>query len=102
VVVAFAARVALAQLPACDCSNSAQCVNMHGGDTHWQCIIGPGTICAQNGSLTGLCTYKSCTPNPHAICPDIFSPVVCSNGVTYSNACYATAACATGCVPLQE
>lgn len=30
-------------------------------------------------------------------CPDIYDPVTCSNGVTYPNACYAFAACATGC-----
>ncbi|MDA8018625.1 MAG: hypothetical protein MPN21_14385 [Thermoanaerobaculia bacterium] len=30
-------------------------------------------------------------------CPDVYDPVTCSNGVTYSNACYAAAACATGC-----
>lgn len=31
-------------------------------------------------------------------CPDVWAPVTCSNGVTYSNACYAALACATGCV----
>lgn len=31
-------------------------------------------------------------------CPDVWMPVTCSNGVTYSNACYAALACATGCV----
>ena len=30
-------------------------------------------------------------------CPDVYDPVTCANGVTYSNACYAFAACATGC-----
>ena len=30
-------------------------------------------------------------------CPDVYDPVTCSNGVTYPNACYAFAACATGC-----
>jgi len=30
-------------------------------------------------------------------CPDIYDPVTCDNGVTYPNACYAFAACATGC-----
>ena len=32
-------------------------------------------------------------------CLDVWNPVTCSNGVTYSNACYAARACATGCVP---
>ncbi len=31
------------------------------------------------------------------LCPDVYDPVTCDNGVTYPNACYAFAACATGC-----
>ena len=30
-------------------------------------------------------------------CPDVYDPVTCDNGITYPNACYAFAACATGC-----
>lgn len=33
------------------------------------------------------------------LCPDLWAPVTCSNGVTYSNQCYADRARATGCVP---
>ena len=33
------------------------------------------------------------------ICPDVYAPVTCSNGVTYSNGCVASCAHATGCVP---
>ena len=32
-------------------------------------------------------------------CLDVWNPVICSNGVVYSNSCYAARACATGCVP---
>jgi hypothetical protein len=32
-------------------------------------------------------------------CLDVWKPVKCSNGVIYSNSCYAYRACATGCVP---
>ena len=32
-------------------------------------------------------------------CLDVYAPVICSNGVVYSNACYASKAKATGCVP---
>ncbi|MEM6797777.1 MAG: hypothetical protein AAF725_27660 [Acidobacteriota bacterium] len=32
-------------------------------------------------------------------CLDVYDPVICSNGVVYSNGCYAARACATGCVP---
>jgi len=37
-------------------------------------------------------------PRP-CICLDVYAPVTCSNGVTYPNACYASCAGATGCVP---
>ncbi|HEV7509200.1 MAG TPA: hypothetical protein VGS07_30265 [Thermoanaerobaculia bacterium] len=37
--------------------------------------------------------------NPNVLCPDVYSPVICSNGHVYSNGCYASKACATGCVP---
>ena len=40
-----------------------------------------------------------CKPDPNAICPFIYSPVICSNGQVYSNQCFADAACAAGCVP---
>jgi hypothetical protein len=32
-------------------------------------------------------------------CTEQYDPVICSNGVVYSNACFAYLACATGCVP---
>jgi hypothetical protein len=34
------------------------------------------------------------------ICPYIYAPVRCSNGVTYTNGCFASCAHATGCVPV--
>lgn len=37
-------------------------------------------------------------PNSGMYCLDVWDPVTCSNGVTYSNQCYADRACATGCV----
>lgn len=36
---------------------------------------------------------------PGIFCMDVWRPVICSNGVVYSNSCYAYRACATGCVP---
>ncbi|HKQ62828.1 MAG TPA: hypothetical protein VJS92_16165 [Candidatus Polarisedimenticolaceae bacterium] len=33
------------------------------------------------------------------ICPDVYAPVICSNGVVYSNSCRASCAHATGCHP---
>ena len=38
-------------------------------------------------------------PNWDLVCPDVWIPVICDDGVTYSNQCYADRACATGCVP---
>jgi hypothetical protein len=35
----------------------------------------------------------------NCICPDIYAPVKCSNGVTYPNACRASCAHAKNCVP---
>jgi hypothetical protein len=32
-------------------------------------------------------------------CPDVWNPVICSNGVIYSNGCYANLAKAKNCVP---
>jgi hypothetical protein len=32
-------------------------------------------------------------------CPDVYDPVICSNGVIYSNLCQAGCAKASGCVP---
>lgn len=33
------------------------------------------------------------------ICPAVYDPVICNDGVVYSNDCYARNACATGCKP---
>jgi hypothetical protein len=35
----------------------------------------------------------------HGFCPENYNPVICSNGVVYSNSCFAALDCATGCVP---
>jgi len=32
-------------------------------------------------------------------CPDVWNPVICSNGQVYSNLCYANLAHAKNCVP---
>ena len=37
--------------------------------------------------------------NWNIFCLDVWDPVVCDDGKTYSNQCYADRACATGCVP---
>lgn len=47
-------------------------------------------------STIGAIPPRGCGPR---YCLDVWNPVTCSNGVTYSNLCYAQRACATGCVP---
>ncbi len=41
-------------------------------------------------------------PNGDMACLDVWDPVVCDDGKTYSNQCYADRVCATGCVPAGE
>jgi hypothetical protein len=36
------------------------------------------------------------------LCPDIYAPVICSNGKVYPNQCYANKAHAKNCVPYGE
>jgi hypothetical protein len=51
-------------------------------------------------TVAGSASYADkCVPDPNAICPLIFAPVICNDGVTYSNQCFANAACAKGCRP---
>ena len=38
-------------------------------------------------------------PGGGCVCPAVYAPVICSNGVVYSNGCWASCAHATGCVP---
>ncbi len=53
-------------------------------------------------ALTGMGAVSyadKCVPDPNAICPFIYAPVTCNNGVTYTNQCFADADCARGCHP---
>ena len=54
---------------------------------------------AMTGVSAGASYADRCVPDPNAICPLIYAPVTCNNGVTYSNQCFANAACAKGCQP---
>lgn len=51
------------------------------------------------GSMGAVSYADKCVPDPDAVCPLIYAPVTCSNGVTYSNQCFADADCAKGCRP---
>jgi len=52
---------------------------------------------------TGTALAKKPVPPPppkgDCNCPDVYAPVICSNGTVYSNLCQAGCAGATGCVP---
>jgi len=54
---------------------------------------------ALTGGTQAVSWADRCVPNPNPICPLIFAPVTCNDGVTYSNSCFAAAACAKGCRP---
>lgn len=54
---------------------------------------------ALTGATGSVAYADKCVPDPNAICPLIFAPVTCNNGVTYSNQCFADADCAKGCRP---
>jgi hypothetical protein len=55
--------------------------------------------------LVGTALAKKPDKNPPSecsndfFCIDVWDPVVCDDGKTYSNQCYADRACATGCEP---
>ena len=38
-----------------------------------------------------------CPSEEPVACPQVYAPVICNDGVTYPNQCYADAACAKGC-----
>jgi hypothetical protein len=57
---------------------------------------------ALTGASSSVSYAAKCVPDPNAICPLIYAPVTCNNGVTYSNQCFADAACATGCKPANQ
>ncbi len=55
------------------------------------------TVAAVASVATAARPFRPCGPQ---YCLDVWDPVICSNGVVYSNACYAARACATGCGPV--
>ena len=51
-------------------------------------------------TAAGSASYADkCVPDPNAVCPLVYDPVTCNNGITYSNQCFANADCAKGCRP---
>jgi hypothetical protein len=61
-------------------------------------VVGVGAVLA-----VGVTTAVAKPPRPGGpgcICPTYYDPVLCSNGQTYSNQCFANCAGASGCVPV--
>jgi hypothetical protein len=58
-------------------------------------IVAVGAVVFE-GTTTLATGAKGCGPDG---CLDVWNPVICSNGVVYSNMCYAQRACAKGCHP---
>jgi hypothetical protein len=54
---------------------------------------------ALTASMGAVANADPCVPDPNAVCPLIYDPVICNDGVTYSNSCFAAANCAKGCRP---
>lgn len=58
-----------------------------------------GVVCVASVAIHALASNAEARP-PWKVCPAVYAPVVCDNGKTYSNLCYANLAGATGCVPI--
>jgi len=97
-VVTLSGMPLSAQAPYCECPNNNYCVQAYGRG--WKCVptSASNPICVVQATKTGLCK-KFCTVNSDPACPLTYSPLICDDGMVYSNQCYANAACATGCVP---
>lgn len=68
--------------------------------------IAPAGMLAFAGVVTAVLVSATATaggpivrPCFQGYCLDVWRPVICSNGVVYSNDCYAARACQYNCVP---
>ena len=61
--------------------------------------VRPLLLAAAFALITAAAGSTAAQARPTCTCPEVFAPVICSNGVTYSNSCFAGCAGATGCVP---
>lgn len=57
------------------------------------------TLALGSLSVAPVSEAKPKCPTSGIICTTQYDPVICANGKVYSNACFATADCAVGCVP---
>jgi hypothetical protein len=66
--------------------------------------VGMGLFAAGVVAVIASATATAAGPRPigcfkNLICLDVWRPVLCPNGLIYSNDCYAARACQTGCTP---
>ncbi|MBL8747245.1 MAG: hypothetical protein JNK58_12930 [Phycisphaerae bacterium] len=59
-------------------------------------VLAMAAFCAATVGVIASATMAAGGGNVR--CPEIWAPVICSNGVTYPNQCYADRARARGCV----
>ena len=57
-------------------------------------VLGLGVVAVTAGNALGV--IRPCF---RGNCLDVWRPVTCANGVTYSNDCYAARACQYNCTP---
>ncbi len=57
-------------------------------------VIAVGSLAFAKKPWEPVPIWPTCAPA--AKCLDVWDPVVCADGVTYSNICYASRACAPG------
>jgi hypothetical protein len=62
-------------------------------------LVGVAVVVALVVGVTSLFMPTHAASGPACLCPDIYRPVLCSNGRTYPNLCVAQCNKAKNCVP---
>jgi len=51
------------------------------------------------GAMAAFATPTDAAPTSFCVCTDVYAPVICDGGATFTNQCWANCFGATGCVP---
>lgn len=62
-------------------------------------VLVAGVLVAAGTATTSLGAKPAGGCFRNILCLDVWQPVLCPNGIVYSNNCYAYRACQTNCVP---
>ena len=65
-------------------------------------LVGVAVVVALVAVMMSLFAPTQAASGPACLCPDIYKPVICSNGRTYPNLCVAKCNKAKNCVPTGE